>query len=179
MKIIFICSEAGLRESVQLGLEIIEHVRAVEGMYSYFPDVLMGDSVDAIQKQITQDMQEYNFLSRAKALQDAWNEHDSVFLDRLQTIALNQGRVLDEIRVVPTIYGPYGFFNWPNTVYVNVGSRSIEQQFETVLHESLHLLLEAGPDREGSDKDAEGMVDAAFVDNFSDIFPSYKVQKME
>ena len=77
---------------------------------------------------------------------------------------------------VITPYGPYGFYRTPDTIFVNVSKRNVEQWFETLFHEMLHLILFEETQNKPW-QESERIIDQTFVRVFGGLFPKYQVQK--
>lgn len=111
------------------------------------------------------------------ALVRLWKKRRVSILKSLETYCKKSGLPLhEEYFCSMTFYGPYGFYDLPDTVFVNVAMRKdVSFLFETMLHELLHIVLrDQLENREYVDR--EKLVDNTFVEIWGKEFPLYEKQ---
>jgi hypothetical protein len=175
MNITLISNKKGLHESVMVCREILMDLEKGK-MFLYLPEVLVKGKIEA-HPQIKKDIETLSYFERAEQCEKGWQEIQSEVLARLSFLAKKYQVTLPEhIRCVTTIYGPYGYFYAPDTVYVNIGWKDTHFSLETMVHEILHLVFEDVLKEKVEHVDMENAIDALFVENFGHLFPNYYVQ---
>lgn len=82
-----------------------------------------------------------------------------------------------DTNVFLTFYGPHGYFDAPDKIYVNIAMGHPRFWLETILHEAIHLLTQ---NTESSEHESEeSLVDDLFIMAFGNIFPSYQKQEFK
>jgi hypothetical protein len=168
---------------VQKSLEVVEEILPSlnsRGYYFYYP-FNQSDSEDAILKQIRVDQKEKKYDKKVESFLKKWVKIERKILGELDKFIFDQKNdTVQELCCVLTMYGPYGYFYTPETIYVNLEQdKDIDFYVEVMLHESLHLILEK--DAVYLNKsyiDKERIVDQTFVSLFGRYFPNYKVQNI-
>jgi hypothetical protein len=106
-----------------------------------------------------------------------WKKRRASILKSLETYCKKSGLPLrEEYFCSMTFYGPYGFYDLPDTVFVNVAmGKDALFLFETMLHELLHVVL--CDQLESKDYiDREKLVDNTFVEIWGEELPLYEKQ---
>lgn len=124
------------------------------------------------------DFRSVNFQEREKVVREVWEKKRGVVTETLGEIAAEYG--LDkpqDIRAYLITLGPYGYFDPPNEVYVNIWDAPVDHVLETIVHESLHILLAAKT--EGmSYEETEKFIDSQFLrPQLAETFPNYQMQR--
>lgn len=80
-----------------------------------------------------------------------------------------------EANVFLTFYGPHGYFEVPDKIYINIAMGNHLFWLETILHEAIHLLTQ---NHESSEHEVEeSQVDDLFITAFGNLFPNYQKQQ--
>lgn len=173
MKISINFSDEELLRSVKIVEDFLPYLTS-QGMFFYFPFTKTGDR-EAVLKQINKDMMTYSPKVFLVKLENLWQELAPEILNRLSKFIVNSNeKIFTDYFCWLTMYGPYGYYDQPNKVYVNITKGNTEFMIETMLHEIIHLIV--GQSSVNLSENIEGTVDALFAATFGDIFPNYYVQ---
>jgi len=140
----------------------------------YFPSALSGDDDAQMLEQISRDQQEFFYEQRASALKAAWDKIkpliNQIFSSKNEFELLSRtGSYVCRV----TMYGPSGYFEEPNIVYVNITIGNEEFWMETVLYEILHLWIDQ-KEKDLPHEQREEYIDSMFLSLFGEMFPNYK-----
>ncbi len=174
MEIRFFYDTKSVQKSVDILRPFAGHVPA--SMRFRYPEKLLegGDIASAVLKA---DEDAYNPSKMRDALAHLWEEKKNVVLDSLMVYCeRNNLSLYEEYFCALTFYGPYGFYELPDTVFLNVAmEKDADFLFETMLHELLHIVL--GNQLESMEyMDREKLVDDTFVEIWGSEFPLYEKQ---
>lgn len=176
MKLNFIFNTDKIQESVEIVREFLPDMKR-SGMYHYFPFAENDlQNTDVIQAQIDRDIEQFHLDNTTRDLKGYWEAHAEKINNALSSYLECENLPLNSVYVCAiTFYGPYGFYNTPDTIYLNITKGEIEFMIQTLLHEFLHLLLfervKSLPENE-----VESVIDKTFVEIFGNLFPDYYVQ---
>ena len=172
MTIKFLKNIDNLKHSVEIVEELLPQLSKTE-MFYYFP-FETNRSLE-VNVQIDLDIDEFNFINLTEAFLEKWNEYELSILNSFENFTnINNIETETEFNCYLTIYGPYGYYNVPNEIFVNVSKKFPEFQLETLVHEILHLAIDNSSSQE---KVSESKVDDLFIEFFGHIFPKYLKQK--
>lgn len=176
MEIYFEYNDKSVRRSIDILRPFLSDMPRV--MPFRYPEELLNGKDNSL--VIEDDNHLYNASNMKNALVHLWREKKNVILNALVSYCEKGGISLcEEYSCVVTFYGPYGFYELPNSIFLNVAmGKDVEFLFETMLHELLHIVL--------NDQledllyvEREKMVDNTFVKIWGDEFPSYRKQLFE
>lgn len=166
MVIRLITDAAKAREQLETLAEFKKTLPAV-GMYFRYPAVI---NVDA-------DFGSEHFREKEKAIREAWEGRQEAIAAAVADVLRGYGiSETADIRCYLVALGPYGYYNAPGEVFVNIWDAATENILETIVHESLHLALTertAGLSYE----DTERFIDEQFMKGrLAEAFPGYVAQ---
>ncbi len=137
------------------------------GMYFRFLDVVDIDG----------DFASPEFREREQVIRDLWNEKKDAIVMAIEII-LEANEIFDDndIHCYLTTLGPYGYYNPPNEIFVNIWDAPSGHTLATIVHEALHLALV--PKTSGmSYEETEKFIDGQFkIPELANIFPDYEAQ---
>lgn len=170
MKLFFTTNEKQLLKGVSIAGNFLEYLKS-SGMYFRYPFAPNTPPAKIIQ-QIKIDYEQFSLASAKTELEKKWDSEQKRILINLDKFLKTEGVSLsDEYYCVVSVYGPYGFYETPNTIFLNVAemnAKGVEFVFDTILHELLHLLFD------DKIKDFSPEKKEEFVDNaFAKIFGQY------
>lgn len=137
------------------------------GMYFRHPEIV---DIDA-------DFGSSLFREKERAIREAWKGRQESIETAIAEVLREHGvSEATDIRCYLVALGPYGYYNAPDEVFVNIWDAAVESVLETIVHESLHLAL-TGKTASLSYEDAERLIDSQFKKGLLfEIFPGYVVQ---
>ncbi|MFC1721628.1 hypothetical protein ACFL0Z_01800 [Patescibacteria group bacterium] len=91
-------------------------------------------------KSIEQEYDQIKLQIVAKAVEAEWKKHGQDFFENLGLLLGK--KISGDYQVCFTNYGPAGFYNLPNEVYLNINFIDEFDPVESVKHEIIHLLIE-------------------------------------
>lgn len=165
-------------KSLEVVEEIVPDLKSM-GYYYYYPfNNLVPE--DKIITQIRADIEEKKFIEKVESVIKEWGKIEKEVLDELRKFISDRKYVTtQELFCILTMYGPYGYFYTPQTVYVNIEQeKDVSFFLGVMLHESLHLILEN--DEHYLNKtyiEKEKEVDETFISLFGRYFPNYMIQE--
>jgi hypothetical protein len=182
MKIFIQSSEGAIIESVKIIDELLGDLKA-GGYFYYFPFLKSLSDIPNIdlKKQIDLDIKKKNFYEKVRLFEIEWNKINVEILSILDNYINKQNlSIQNEFFCNLTVYGPYGYYNKPNTIFVNIGTdKKIEFSIETLVHELLHLALEKDTSFSSKEQtEKEKVVDSIFVKIFGKYFTNYHIQNI-
>jgi hypothetical protein len=147
-------------------------------MFFYFPfESLEKMSTKEIQEQICKDEKNFQIEKFKKKLEKEWNKKEKFIFEALKNYNDNENvfEFKKEYKCFLTFYGSYGYFEYPNIIFINVDAK-IEFIMETIVHELIHLLIFEKM-KNKSYLEIEKKVDKIFINSgIGKIFPNYKIQ---
>ncbi len=170
-----IFSAGNVSESVKVLKEIYQDLPS-NRLYFYFPfteEELQSEKY--INEQIERDSKKINIEVANKELSQFWNNNKDQMQKAFDILASEGSTVFPVYRCNLTYYGTYGYYQTPDTIFVNISKGSVEFWAETLLHELLHLVL-YNQILNLSYKEAEIIVDRMFIRLFGSLFPNYQEQ---
>jgi len=142
------------------------------GMFFYFPFDLKKDN---FAKQIEEDKKRFEVKHIEEILNKEINKKEALIFKYLKEYNSNIGlfEFVDEYTCFLSFYGCYGYYNFPNEIFVSVCAEP-DLIFETIIHELIHLLIYKKT-KEKSHQEIESIVDSVFIkSDLKKIFPNYK-----
>ena len=170
-----IFSVGNISESVKVLKELYQDLPSND-LHFYFPFTAEElQSEKYINEQIEHDAEKINIEVANEEMINFWNDN-KVKIQKAFDILTSEGEVILPIyKCNLTYYGTYGYYQTPDTIFVNISKGGAEFWAETLLHELLHLVLYHRilnlPYEE-----AEIIVDKMFVRLFGVLFPNYREQ---
>ncbi len=168
-------SEACVR-SIEITQGFISFLRNNHYTYRWpFPERNMPSHEELV-IQIQKD--QVSFLPERKCLelQNMLSEHKEEIAAGWKKLQKNDPSFskIETVNCFLTFYGPHGYFDAPNTVYVNIAMGTSAFWLETILHEAIHLCIQSKKFLEHENE--ESFVDDMFISSFGSIFPDYTRQ---
>lgn len=174
MDINFIYNQREILNSARIVQSFTDDLKH-SGMFCVIPPEFLTDNSE-LKRDIKICEKRIKPLEIKRQLEKKWRMQGGNIIDTLKDYASTHCIHLhNEYKCVLTFYGPYGYYEMPDIIYLNISKGSYEFMLETILHELLHLALE----KELVNKSAlerEDKIDKVFIELFGDIFPDYHVQ---
>lgn len=172
MQIRFTDDPTELRESVDIAREFLDDESYRPKFFRYpFSD---QDPEESVSVQIATDIVAFRPSLTTLVLQELWKVKGNELTSRLLVEAKRLGKkVRPEYTCVLTFYGPRGYYDPPETMYVNIAETPPETILATLLHELLHLVFEDDHTDQLDDDVLEEYIDALFRGIWGDLFPGY------
>lgn len=101
---------------------------------------LKNTETEAIRKIIEKEYNPKDYQVAEKAILKSW-KGNSGFIKQINKKMVGS-YPLKEIAIILTKYGTQGSYNTPNSVIINISNIPPEFLIKTVIHESLHLMIE-------------------------------------
>ncbi len=88
-------------------------------------------------------------------------------------------KIRKKYKVFLNYYGCDGYYNFPDTIVINIHDKNTEYMLETLFHELIHLLIFESQKRKRFEE-TEKIVDKIFIKaGLKFFFPDYKVQQFK
>ncbi|OIQ02304.1 MAG: hypothetical protein COZ86_03700 [Candidatus Moranbacteria bacterium CG_4_8_14_3_um_filter_41_13] len=176
MEIYFEYNDESVRRSIDILRPFLPGIP--ESMHFRYPEELLAGKDNS--SVIENDDHLYDASNMKNALAYLWREKRNVLSNALVAYCEKGGISLyEEYSCAMTFYGPYGFYELPCNIFLNVAmGKDVEFLFETMLHELLHIVLNNQLENLPY-VEREKMVDNTFVKIWGDEFPSYEKQLFE
>jgi len=123
-------------------LDILEWL--TKNNYRFILPVGINDSknikIEIVRKLVEDEYDQKIYQTAQNAILGSWEKNNG-FIKKINQKLIGS-YVLDELTVILTRYGTQGSYVTPNSIIINISNIPSEFLIKTVIHESLHLMIE-------------------------------------
>lgn len=148
-------------------------------MFSYFPFKIESNiDLDEIDRQIIKDENHFQITTLQNTICEEWAKKEALVFKYLNDFnkVVNVFEFENEYTCFLTFYGCYGYYDYPNEIYVNVDAKP-EFIIETIVHELIHLLIQKKMGMKPHQEIEEFVDDVFKSSGLAELFTNYESQK--